>query len=151
MLVRTEIDETDLRKVRVGQAATVRADAFPDRAFTGWVAEIGTSVGRKTITTEDPAELMAGRVLEAIVELGPGAPLTFGLTVDVAIAAAERRDVPIVPRRAVVDRGGQRIVRVKSAGTVVERPIRTGLDDGEHVEVVSGLRPGAVVLVGGGR
>jgi ABC exporter DevB family membrane fusion protein len=146
VLVRTEIDETDLRKVRVGQSAIVHSDAYPSRSFAGRVVEVGRSVGRRAIDSEDPTAMMDARVLEAIVELEPGAPLQFGLTVDVEIASEERHDAVLVPHQALIERGGATFVRVRADGRDAERQVRVGLDDGTNVEIVSGLEAGAVVL-----
>lgn len=150
-LVRTEIDETDLRKVRVGQPATVRSDAYPGRTFAGRVTEVGRSAGRRSISSEDPAVMLDARVVEAVVELEPGAPLQFGLTVDVEITTEERRGVLVVPVEALVRRGDDVFVRVREGGREAERHVRVGLDDGRHAEIVSGLQAGTIVLAGATR
>ena len=43
--VRAEIEERDIGKLRVGQAAIVRSDAFPGKDFDGKVATLGAGAG----------------------------------------------------------------------------------------------------------
>ncbi|PWT86724.1 MAG: secretion protein HlyD [Acidobacteria bacterium] len=80
--VRVEIDETDVSRIRVGQRAYVTADAFDDQRFWGRVMRVGEQLGRKNIRTDQPAERVDTKVLEAIVELDPGQQLPVGLRVD---------------------------------------------------------------------
>jgi HlyD family secretion protein len=83
--VRVDVDENDVGRLRVGQAAWVRADAFGDRKFAGAVVRIGHAVGRKNVYTEEPAEKLDANVLETLIELEPGAVIPVGLRVDAYI------------------------------------------------------------------
>lgn len=67
--VRTEVDERDLGRLRIGQSVTVFADAFPDKQFAGRVASFGSLMGRKQVRTGDPAEKSDRDVLEVLVGL----------------------------------------------------------------------------------
>ena len=80
--VRVEVDETDVSRIRVGQRAYVTADAFAGQKFWGRVIRVGEQLGRKNIRTDQPAERVDTKVLEAIVELDPGQQLLVGLRVD---------------------------------------------------------------------
>lgn len=84
--VRAEVDETDIARLKVGQPAWVRADAFGSARFTGRVVRLGTMVGRKQVRTDQPAEKLDNKVLEVLIELdGHPPPLPIGLRVDVFI------------------------------------------------------------------
>jgi len=83
--VRAEVDETDVARVRVGQKAYVRADAYGDRKFSGRVVRLGPLVGKKKVTTERPSERIDTKVRDAIIELDPGQDLPTGLRVDAFI------------------------------------------------------------------
>src|SRR6185503_11078092 len=43
MKVESDVDETDVTSIRMGQTATVKIDAYPDTTFTGVVVEIANS------------------------------------------------------------------------------------------------------------
>jgi HlyD family secretion protein len=80
--VRVDVDERDVAKLRLGQLAWVRADAFGDRKFTGRVVEIGQALGRKNVRTDEPTERVDTKILETLVELDAGQTLPVGLRVD---------------------------------------------------------------------
>jgi len=80
--VRAEVDETDIARLQLGQAAWVRADAFGDTRFPGHVTRLGTMVGRKQVRTDQPAEKLDNKVLEALITLDGHPPLPVGLRVD---------------------------------------------------------------------
>lgn len=70
--VRAEVDEADIALVRVGQSAYVQADAYGERRFPRRVSRVSSLMGRKTLRNEQPAERLATRVLEVLIELDAG-------------------------------------------------------------------------------
>ncbi|MDR3464499.1 MAG: efflux RND transporter periplasmic adaptor subunit [Xanthobacteraceae bacterium] len=81
--VRAELDERDLGSIKLGQAVSVRAAAFPGREFEGSVSSIAPLV--------EPGRLEAGGthsqsdldVVEVVVELARPGPLVVGMKADV--------------------------------------------------------------------
>jgi HlyD family secretion protein len=67
--VRMDVDERDVARLKIGQAAFVRADAYGETRFTGRVLEIGRRFGRKNIRTDDPTEKNDIKILEVVIEL----------------------------------------------------------------------------------
>lgn len=84
--VRVDLDETDVAKVREGQYAYVKADAYGERQFAGKVAKIGQILGRKNFRTERPTEKIDTKILEVLIELAPDQKLPLGLRVDAFIS-----------------------------------------------------------------
>jgi multidrug resistance efflux pump len=82
LIVRADVDETDVAKLRIGQPAWVRADAYGDTRFTGRVIRIGQALGRKNVRTDEPTERVDTKVLETLVQLDAGQTLPVGLRVD---------------------------------------------------------------------
>lgn len=78
---RMDVDERDIGKVKIGQAAYVRVDAYPGVKFTGKVAEIGRRMGRKNVRTDDPTERLDTKILEVVVNLDDAKRLVPGLRV----------------------------------------------------------------------
>jgi len=87
--VRVDVDETDIAKVRPGEEAYVKADAFPGRKFTGRVVRISHVLGKKNILTGEARERIDTKVLETLIQLDDGHELPIGLRVDAFIRAAE--------------------------------------------------------------
>jgi HlyD family secretion protein len=83
--VRVDVDENDVDKLRLGQHAWVRADAYGDRKFQGKVTKIGQILGRKNVRTDEPSERVDAKILETMVELEPGASIPIGMRVDAYI------------------------------------------------------------------
>jgi multidrug resistance efflux pump len=85
--VRVEVDEEDADRLMVGQAVTVLTARGQGLRHVGHVVEVGRQMGRRRITTNDPAERSDRDVLEGVVELasataGAG-PLPVGFRVSV--------------------------------------------------------------------
>jgi HlyD family secretion protein len=82
--IRAEIDERDVDKVSVGQKVVIQADALDGKKLTGSVAKISDMMGRKSISTGDPADKSDRDVLEAVIDLEDSSrPLPIGLRVTV--------------------------------------------------------------------
>jgi len=80
--VRLDVDESDVARLRVGQAAFVIAEAYGSRKFTGRVIRVGGILGKKNLRTEEPSERVDTKILETLVELDRGQSLPLGLRVD---------------------------------------------------------------------
>lgn len=79
--VRMDVDETDVARLHVGQAAYVTADAFGTRRFPGKVVRVGQILGKKNVRTDEPTERVDQKVLETLIELEDGKDLPLGLRV----------------------------------------------------------------------
>jgi HlyD family secretion protein len=87
--IRVDVDETDVARLFVGQRASVTAEAYGDKKFTGHVVRIGQALGRKNIRTDEPTERVDKKILETLVELDPGQTLPIGLRVDAFLEQAQ--------------------------------------------------------------
>jgi HlyD family secretion protein len=145
--LRTEIDEVDVGRVRVGQAAWATADAWGTRRFLGRVTRLSGTLGRKEIVLDDPRQRFDTRVLEVIVTLDDPAGLPLGLRMDVTLETEVRRGVAVVPLRAVTRTGEATFVRVLGGDGEETRRVRLGIDDGVVAEVASGLQMGERVAL----
>lgn len=81
--VKAEIEERDIGKLRVGQPAVIRSDAFPGRDFDGKVTAFAQSLGPSKLGQKGPRRLADVDVLEVTLELTGHPPLLPGMRVDV--------------------------------------------------------------------
>jgi HlyD family secretion protein len=81
--VRAEIEERDIGKLRTGQAAIVRSDAFPGKDFDGKIATLGQALGPSRLGQRGPRKPTDVDVLEVIIDLAGQPPLLAGMRVDV--------------------------------------------------------------------
>jgi HlyD family secretion protein len=79
--VRTDVDERDVGRVRLGEPAFVALTAFPGRKFAGHVVEIGRRMGRKNVRTDDPTERIDTKILEVVIDLDDREDLVPGMRV----------------------------------------------------------------------
>ncbi len=137
MLVEASVREADMHRVKPGQPAVVRLDAFPDARFPGRVSRVGT-LARST--SPQPFE---GKRFDMIVEVDPTeAELRPEMTARVEVLVGEREDVLLVPVNAVFERNGELVCHVLGSFGAETRHVELGDSDGLAVEVVAGLSEG---------
>ncbi len=129
--------EQDLRRVKIGTPAEVRVDAYPTDRFDGRVARVAPVLDPATRTAQMEIE-----VPNASFRLKPGMYSRVTLTVET------RDNALVVPRNALVDLDGKRGVFTVSADqkTAAFREVRTGLEDTQRAEIVSGVTEGERVV-----
>jgi cobalt-zinc-cadmium efflux system membrane fusion protein len=94
----------------------------------------------------DPATTTASLILA--FEQPPGLPA--GTPVQVEIAGAEHRDAVIAPAAAIVEEGPESFVfTVDAEGKAHRVPVKLGIRSDGEVEILSGVAPGARVVVEG--
>ncbi len=82
--VRAELDERDVSKVRVGQKAVVRTDAFQGREFNGVIATLAQSLAPPRLASRGPRRPNDLDTLEVIIDLeGAATALLPGMRADV--------------------------------------------------------------------
>ena len=91
--VRSEVEERDVRNVRVGQDAVIKAEAFPGRSFEGKVTTVAPSLGASQLTSRTQRRPTDIEVLEVTLEIEGTTPLLPGMRVDVFFKAEETSSV----------------------------------------------------------
>jgi len=139
LIVRAQVDETDLGKIRIGQKAEVSLDAYPDIRLPGRVDHIAYEAKiTNNVTVYD---------LEVELLKSSGV-LRSGMTATVSVTVAERRGVILVPAEALTDHKGVLSVLVKRGKRPPAlRPVTIGITDGGMVEIPSGIDPGTTILI----
>jgi RND family efflux transporter MFP subunit len=87
--VEAEVDEFDIAAVTSGAPATITAEGYPPRGWSGQVEEIADAVVPRHLRPEDPARAGDTRVLRVKVAFKEPCPLKLGQRVEVSIAAHE--------------------------------------------------------------
>ncbi|MFA6353744.1 MAG: efflux RND transporter periplasmic adaptor subunit [Candidatus Paceibacterota bacterium] len=135
------VSEADIAMVVVGQSIDNTFDALgPDKHFT-----------TKVLTVNPASTVVSGVVnykvtgsLEKIPEVKPG------MTANMTITVAEKKNVLVVPSSSILNKNGQHSVRVindSKKKTYSEMAVQTGLEaDGGLVEIISGLNAGEEIV-----
>ena len=147
--VQTEVAETSVGKLSRGLPAAVKLQAYPDAEFSGRVREIFPSADRAKaivevrVTILNPSPEVKPELTASVTFQQPAArPST-----PAADATAPAGPTIVVSKRAVADRGGQKVVFVVTNGLAVMRPVVLGPERLDQVEVKTGLVPGEAVIL----
>lgn len=165
MQVDTNVDESDVGPIRLGQPATFTVDAFAGQTFHGEVAQIRQApINVQNVITYDiviavsnpDLKLFPGMTANATIFTGhaanalrvPKAALRFRPGPGVA-GNAGAKQTSSAKRTASPSGGQSQVVYVLDQGKVKTVHIRTGISDANHVEVVGGnLKEGDEVITG---
>lgn len=135
-----DVDVVGIDVARVHENLSVRIlqHSFDGTAFDGRVVRLAPAI--------DPIT----RALRVEVEVDNGDGLLRpGMFVEVEVLVERREGVPVVPREAVTERAGKRVVFVLRGQRVARREVELGLGDDETVEVQKGVEIGERVVVRG--
>ncbi len=134
-----KVPESDIGRIRLGQEANVRVDAFPDRRFPARV---------KRIT---PRAVKLNNVTSFDVFLQFTAPqpdLRIGMTADVGFQTGELQARTLVPTVAIVTEAGKPgVLLVGKDRKPRFQPVELGVSSGKNTQILSGLEPGTRVFI----
>ncbi len=135
-----DVNESDLDRVDMGQAAEVVADAYPDRSYAARVVKLYPQVDRQKGTLK-----VEVRVLEPDDKLLPDMSVRVSF-LDEVTAAEANETVVLVPAAALQrDNAGSFVWRVVE-DKVQRVAVDTGGNSGDRVIVTSGLEGGEAVV-----
>ncbi len=138
LIVKAQVDETDIGKVKLGQKAIITLDAYPDIKVEGRVNHISYESKIINNVTIYEVDILPDEVPEVF---------RSGMTANVDIVIQDEKNVLLLPQEALIEEGGQKFVRVKSFRGVVKKKVITGLSDDKNVEILKGVSREEVVLI----
>lgn len=144
--VRLEIDEADITQVQEGQTAWIVSPATGQTRFPGKITGVAAEMGRRKVPMDDPRARIDTRVLEAVLTLDQAGPFKLAQRVEAAILQDSSVAVLRAPVSAVFHREGRPYVRLKTVTGMTEHDVVLGHNDGEWVELKSGVNEGDVLL-----
>ena len=136
-----QVDERFLEQLQVGQSTSVVADAFADQRFTAQVLSIAPAVDAQRGAIE----------VKFSIDKAPAAFLREDMTLSVEVETARRERALVLPLSALRSQTGSTSATVFIAQNdrAQTRTVRLGLRTLDATEVLEGLAPGDVVLLGG--
>ncbi|KLU65852.1 macrolide export protein MacA [Desulfosporosinus acididurans] len=141
MQVVVPVNQVDIGKVSVGQAANITLDAYQGQTFSGKVTQVSpTGTSQSGVTTFNVTINVTNKDNE----------MKSGMSANVTIIIAQKQNVLTIPSSAVHTKGSNETVSLLKTGSTVPvtQTIQTGLDDGKNVEVVQGLQAGDKIVLG---
>ena len=137
--VNAEVPEAQAAVVKPGNAVQARTPAYPGTVFSGYVNAILPEVNPTT------------RTLKVRIDLAnPGGRLSPGMFASVDFAAAQKREMLIVPSEAVIQTGKRSVVLVaEGEGKFKPVDVEIGVETDGQTEIRKGLETGQKVVVSG--
>jgi len=139
LIVKAQVDETDIGSIRVGQQVNIMLDAYQGKNISGRVEHIAyesQTINNVTIYEVD----IVPRKVPAFFRAGMSATVNFVLSA--------KSNILILPLHAVKKISDKSYIFVKAKDDKPkEQQIKTGLENTLNIEVVSGLNEGDEVVV----
>ena len=137
--VEAPIFEQDLSLVTGSGNTSFTTAAWPGQEFRGTLLDVGNVIDEQKRTAH---------VIFSVPNSGRA--LRIGMQADVRIEAGERVSAMIIPREAVLEDEGKKIVYVLLSGEEFQRrEVKLGNEYGEKVAVLEGLKAGERVVTQG--
>lgn len=131
LIVRAQVDETDIGKIKDGQRALLNLDAYPDAKIPATVEHLYYESKTINNVTIYEVDLLPQEVPEFF---------RSGMNATINFIAQSKDNVLLIPAEAVLHEKNGNFVLVKGAdGQSRQRPVQLGISDDKNVEVISGL------------
>ena len=137
LVICAAVPEKYAERVTTGIKVNVRLDAYPNKLFTGRVQRVYPHLDPRLRTRT--VEI----ILEDSVRLAPGMFARLNILLETV------KDTVIVPADALVSTPKGQVVFVVEDGKALKRLVETGIEDGNRIQIKSGIRPNDQVIVAG--
>jgi len=139
VIAKAHIPQSDALQLRKGDAATISLAGL-EKAIAGKISLISPALDPNSTTVE-------------VWVQAPNANqfLRPGTTAQIAITAQTVKDALVVPAAALLNAKGDaaQVMVVDSQSKASSRDVKTGITSGQQVQIVSGLKPGEMVVTEG--
>lgn len=142
LLVNTDVPEARLHMVEEGKPCEVILDAYPDQRHRCRVKEVLPRVNKAKATVQVRVSFV-DQVPKALPDMA--ARVSF-LSAELDAAAMKEPPKKVVPRSAVVDRDGQKVVFAVEEERVRMIPVQLGGPMGDGFVLKAGPEPGTKVV-----
>ena len=136
---KSEIDQEDVTKIKVGQKATISIDSFPGRTFDSEITHISFI----------PVTGQSSTVYEIRFMLpvdNQDLSYRLGMDGDALITLKEEPQALVIPLDALND-DGKSFIWVKVDNKLSKKYVTTGIENDTEVQILEGLNPNDVVVI----
>ena len=135
----SKVPESDIGRIKTGQDATIRVDAFPDRRFKAVVKKISPrAIKNNNVTSFEVTLLLTNSPKD----------LRIGMTSDISYETGATNISTLIPTVAIVTEQGQTGVLVIGNNNQPKfKKVELGTSSGSNTAIISGLEPGEKVFI----
>jgi len=153
LIIKADLNQIDVAKVKLGQAVKVTFDALPDRTYDATITKIApASVAPDTKSgTQSTSGAVDVFPVEATLTKADTA-IKPGMTADVRIHIEKKDNVIALPIEAVVKENGKQFVTKvipaeKGKQRTEKSEVKVGARNDRQIQILSGLAEGDKVLI----
>jgi membrane fusion protein, macrolide-specific efflux system len=132
LIVRAQVDETDIGKIQLNQSTSITLDAYPDSKIDAVVDHMYYE--SKTVNNVTVYE----------VDLRPSSVPPFfrsGMNATVDFIVQRKENILLLPVSAIHKQEDESFVWINKEGKKpIKREVQTGMTDDKNIEIVSGLK-----------
>ena len=136
--ISVSVSEYLIGQLKEGDTVSYRIDSLGDAVYLGQVKSVALAPATGTITYP-----ITVTVDEAADNIKPG------MFAELSIPSQHKENVLVVPTTSLITRGGVTKVAVLKGELPYLKEVTTGINNGEMVEITSGLNPGDTVITKG--
>ena len=139
--VKSDINETDISKIKIGQGVDITLDAFPEQNFPGKVSSIAP-------ISKNTAGIITFEVT-VIPDDTKNPSFMYGISANLEVATLKIENVLLVPIESVYEENGKKYVDALDSAienAVKKIEVTTGASDYNNTEILQGLKEGDVIF-----
>jgi RND family efflux transporter MFP subunit len=137
--ISTGINEQNVSKIKIGQEVLLKIHSVSDKWMSGTITEISKVMNAQT--KNYPVTIALANKNDDLVA---------GMYAEVQVAVEHAEDVLVIPVDAIVYKEAKPVAFIAQAdGTVKEKALTLGINDGDYYVVTKGLQAGDQIVVKG--
>jgi HlyD family secretion protein len=139
IVIKTEINEIDINKIKVGQPATIKFDAITNRSYRGQTLRIAPAGGKTR-----------GNVVtyEVLIKMqDPDAQVKPDMSCNVDLIIERADNAVYVPIDSVKKKEGKSFVYIKSGEKTIWKEVIPGISNENDVVIMEGVKEGEEVAL----
>jgi HlyD family secretion protein len=173
MEIRVDVNENDIIRIKKGDTAQISVDAYPKLLFKGKVSQVARSIKTSSVGASSDAQAVSFEVriqidsnsFKQLVQQSGQQAFWQGMTGSVDVFTKMEKSVLTVPIGAVTMREVSEIesdkeIKSSAANERVEvvfvvnkdkaeaRRVKTGIQDGNFIQILSGVKEGEKIISG---
>jgi len=138
LIVKANVDETDIAQVSKGQRAIIVLDAYPQNQIAGEVVHLAYDSTTTNNVTSYEVDILTDEIPSF---------MRSGMTANVTIIVSSLDDIITIPMSAVTMENGESFVFIESKGRYLPQKVTLGENNGRDTEVKEGLEVGQTIYL----
>ena len=138
LLIKVYVPTSDIINIQKGMDSEVSSDILKGVKFNGKIKLINPRI-----------DVQSGTVKVTVEVFDESGKLKPGMFVEVKIVISNKTDALVVPKKSIVYKKNKTFVFIFDKMQVFQREIKTGISEGDNIEIIEGLEQGDTIVTVG--